>query len=135
MSIHFCADEKTIETVFRTIVSVNQLSIHGAVAELCEEYGFSRASTGKLVTVETSDPSFAPANILTMTSTSSIEIPAQEDLWQKHRIRMEKLPQDDQLSKVCTDAGFLKIVEVSQYFMTKHTDEFSESAEPGTCRE
>ena len=70
-----------------------------------------------------------------MTSTSSIEIPAQEDLLQKHRIRMEKLPQDDQLSKVCTDAGFLKTVEVSQYFMTKHTDEFSKFAEPVACRE
>ena len=27
LSIHFCADEVTIETVFRTIISVNQLSI------------------------------------------------------------------------------------------------------------
>ena len=36
--IHFCADEVTIETVFRTIISVNQLSIHGAVSDLCEEY-------------------------------------------------------------------------------------------------
>ena len=38
LSIHFCADEGTIETVFRTIISVNQLSIYGAVSELCEEY-------------------------------------------------------------------------------------------------
>ena len=37
LSIHFCADEGTIETVFRTIVYVNQLSIHGAVSDLCEE--------------------------------------------------------------------------------------------------
>ena len=33
----FCADEGTIETVFRTIISVNQLSIYGAVSDLCEE--------------------------------------------------------------------------------------------------
>ena len=38
LSIHFCADEGTIETVFRTIISVYQLSIYGAVSELCEEY-------------------------------------------------------------------------------------------------
>ena len=38
LSIHFCADEGTIETVFRTIISVNQLSICGAVSDLCEEY-------------------------------------------------------------------------------------------------
>ena len=38
LSIHFCADEETIETVFRTIISVNHLSIHGAVSDLCDEY-------------------------------------------------------------------------------------------------
>ena len=37
LSIHFCADGRTIETVFRTIISVNQLSIYGAVSDLCEE--------------------------------------------------------------------------------------------------
>ena len=37
LSIHCCADFETIETVFRTIVSVTQLSLHGAVAEMCEE--------------------------------------------------------------------------------------------------
>ena len=31
LSIHFCADGGTIETVFRTIISVNQLSLYGAV--------------------------------------------------------------------------------------------------------
>ena len=36
LSIHFCADEGTIETGFRTIVSVNQLSIYWAVSDLCE---------------------------------------------------------------------------------------------------
>ena len=30
LSVHFCADGDTIETVFRTIVSVHQLSIYGA---------------------------------------------------------------------------------------------------------
>ena len=35
--IHFCADGETVETVFPTIVSVNQLSIYGAVSDMCEE--------------------------------------------------------------------------------------------------
>ena len=38
LSIHFCADQETITTVFRTLTSVNQLSLYGAVAEMCEEY-------------------------------------------------------------------------------------------------
>ena len=38
LSIHDSADLETIETLFRTIVSANQPSLHGAVAEMCEEY-------------------------------------------------------------------------------------------------
>ena len=135
LSIHFCADGDTIETVFRTIISVNQLSIYGAVSDLCEEYSICQTSTGRLVVAEQSDPFFAPADLLIMTPTSSIEIPAQENLLQKHKERVEKLSQPDQLIKICTDAGFLKTVEVGQYFMTKHTDEFLQFAEPVTCRE
>ena len=39
LSMHFCADEAIIETNFRTIISVNQLSIYGAVDALCKEFG------------------------------------------------------------------------------------------------
>ena len=38
LSIHFTADYPTIETVFRIIISANQLSIYGAVANICEEF-------------------------------------------------------------------------------------------------
>ena len=36
LSTHYCADSETIETVFRTFTSVNQLSLYGAVVEMCE---------------------------------------------------------------------------------------------------
>ena len=40
VSTHFCADEAAIfETIFHTIISVNQRSIFGAVADLCDEFG------------------------------------------------------------------------------------------------
>ena len=38
LSIHFSADGHTVETVLRTIISVNQLSVYGADSEMCEEY-------------------------------------------------------------------------------------------------
>ena len=38
LSTHCCADQDTITTVFRTITSVNQFSLYGAVTEMCEEY-------------------------------------------------------------------------------------------------
>ena len=37
LSIHCTADQETIETIFRIIVFANQLSLYGAVANMCEE--------------------------------------------------------------------------------------------------
>ena len=38
VSIHFSADQDTVDTIYRIILSVNQLSIYGAVAAICYEY-------------------------------------------------------------------------------------------------
>ena len=38
LSIHFTADQDTVDTIYRIILSVNQLSVYGAVAALCEEF-------------------------------------------------------------------------------------------------
>ena len=69
LSIHFCADGDTIETVFRKIISVNQLSIYGAVSDLCEEYSICQTRTERPVLAGQSDPFFAPADLLIMTPT------------------------------------------------------------------
>ena len=135
LSIHFCADGDTVETVFRTIISVNQLSIYGAVSDLCDKYSACQARTVRPVLAGQSHPLFEPARLLIMTPKPSTEVPAQENLLQKYKERVERLSQQDRLMKICTDAGFLKTVEIGQYFMTKHTDEFLQFAEPVTCQE
>ena len=48
LSIHFAAVQETIETIFRIIVSANQLSLYGAVAEVCEEYETLHDRLGRL---------------------------------------------------------------------------------------
>ena len=109
LSIHFCADGDTIETVFRTIVSVNQLSIYGAVSDLCEEYSACQARTERPMLAVQSDPLFEPAKLsIRQTLTPSIEIPAHENLMQKYKERVERLSQQDRVIKICTHAGFLK---------------------------
>ena len=123
----------TSETVFRTIISDNQLSIYGAVSDVCEEYSTCQTRTVRPVLAGQSDPLFEPANLLIMTPRLSIEILAQKIL-HKYIERVERLPQQDRVIKICTDAGFLTTVEVGQYFMTKHTDEFLQFAAPVTCR-
>ena len=47
LSIHFAADEFTIETIYRIIVSVIQLSIYGAVAAICEEFENHQDGSGE----------------------------------------------------------------------------------------
>ena len=46
LSIHSAADQEAIETIFRIIVSASQLSLYGAVAEMCEEYESLHERTG-----------------------------------------------------------------------------------------
>ena len=135
LSIHFCADGDTVETVFRTIVSVNQLSIHGAVSHLCEKYSSCQARTVRPVLAGQSNPLFEPARLLITSPTLSTEVPAHGNSLQKYKERVDRLSQQDRLIKIGTDAGFLKTVEVGQFFMTKDTDEFIQSKEPVACRE
>ena len=47
LSIHFAADEFTIDTIFRIILSVNQLSLYGAVANICEEFEAHQDRSGE----------------------------------------------------------------------------------------
>ena len=134
LSIHFCADEGTIETVFRTIISVNQLSIYGAVSDLCDECKSCHVRTGRLVLVGQSDPLFVPTSVM-KTSTPLTDDPAEEDLLQKYQERVDELSQQNRVIKFCTDAGFLTTVDVGQYFMTKDTEEFSQFTDSVACRE
>ena len=46
LSIHFTADQDTIDTIYR-IFSVNQLSVYGAVAAICDEYENHQDRTGE----------------------------------------------------------------------------------------
>ena len=65
LSIHYCANQDTITTTVRTITSENQLSLYGAVAEMCEEYESFHDRTGKTVVGGQSSSSFVPSVIKT----------------------------------------------------------------------
>ena len=67
LSINYCADQDTITTVFRKITSVNQLSIFGAVSDVCEEHGTCQTRTGRPVLAGQSDPLFEPTILLITT--------------------------------------------------------------------
>ena len=95
LSIHYCADQETIETVFPTITSVNQLSLYGAVAEMCEEYKTFHDRTGQPVVGEQSSSSFEPSVIKTDMSLNNDDQAHKDLLLQQYGERIEKFSQQD----------------------------------------
>ena len=116
LSIHFAADELTIETIFRIIISVNQLSIYGAVAAICEEFENHQDRSGQ--------PDVLMGQSIVLSEIKA-EIPLQNEipshqnvLLQQYEERIKLLSQKNKVSKFCMDAGFVRVVEVGQYFMS-----------------
>ena len=101
LSIHCCANQDTIQTVFRAITSVNQLSLYGAVEEMCEEYESFHDRTGKPVVRGQSSSSFVPSVIKTDVLLDNDDRAHKDLLLQRYGERVEKLSQQDKLSTSC----------------------------------
>ena len=122
LSIHFTEDYPTIETVFRIVVSANQLSLYGAVANMCEEFETHQDRSGQ--------PDVLMGQSIVLNEIKA-EVPLENDipshqnlLLQRHEERIKLLSQENKVSRFCMDAGFIHVVEVGQYFMTKDTGDF-----------
>ena len=111
LSIHISADYAIIETVFRTIVSVNQLSIYGATAYLCEEFGNPLISSKKNCAVmKQSESMVKSADLLNIRRPLQTDEQAQGDLFYNHKEKCKIFRVKKQLITLCTDAGFVKTV-------------------------
>ena len=125
LSIHCAAVQETIETIFRIIVSANhEPSLYGAGTEMCEEHETLHDRSGQLDKVM--GQSIMLSEIKTEVSLESDDPAYQNFLLQQYEERIEKLSQQDRLSKFCMDAGFLSVVENGQYFMTKDTGDLTQ---------
>ena len=131
VSIHFSAEPDTIDTIYRIILSVNQLSIYGAVAAICEEFVGQPDNTGEPVTLE--GQSIVLGEV-------KAEAPAREEpedsniLLRKYFQQVQRFSPENRLSKFCKEAGFMSVVEVGQYFVTKDTGDFRQF-QSVACRE
>ena len=109
LSIHFGATQQTIETIFRIIVSANQLSLYGAVAEMCEEYESLHDRSGR------PDMVMGQSIVLSVIKT---EVPLDCDATQ-HIITFYRSNMKNELKSFHKKT----VVEIEQYFMTKDTGE------------
>ena len=132
LSIHFTADYPTIETIFRIIISANQLSIYGPVANICEEFEAHQDRSG--------EPDVLMGQSIVLSEIKT-EVPLQNEnpshhqiLWQQYEERIKSLSQESKVSKFCMEAGFVHVVEVGHFFMTKDTGDFRQFRSVA-CRE
>ena len=55
-----------------------------------------------------------------------------EIIWQQYVQQVESLSPESRVSKFCKEAGFVRVVEVGQYFVTRDAGEFQQTV---ACRE
>ena len=122
VSIHFSADPDTVDIIYRIILSVNQLSIYGTVAAICDEYEGHPDSTGESVILE--GQSIVLGEIKGETPAHNEELEDSNILLQKYFQQVNSLSPENRLSKFCKEAGFMSVVEVGQYFVTRNASEF-----------
>ena len=108
LSIHFAADQETIGTIFRIIVFANQLSLYGAVANMCEDFESLHDRLGQ--------PDVLMGQSIVLSEIKA-EVPLESDipshqnlLLQRNEVRSEMLSQENKVSKFCMDAGFIKLL-------------------------
>ena len=106
--IHFKGCEENIELILRTVIYVNQLSIHGAVADLCKELCKDPEVAEKPAGKEGLESMEIPTVLPTADPHTNAEL--QGHLLRDYENKFEQLSEDQKLSKLCSDAG-LKFVE------------------------
>ena len=120
VSIQFSADQDTVDTIYRIILSANQLSIYGAVAAICEEFAGQPDNTGEPVILE------GQSIVLGEVKAEALAREEPEDsniLLRKYFQQVQRLSPENRLSKFCKEAGFVSVVEVGQYYVTRNASE------------
>ena len=119
LSIHFAADGDTIDTIYRIILSVNQLSVYGAAAAVCEEFESHQDGSG--------EPQILMGQSIVLGEIKAEALLQDENpmndqiIWQQYIQQVESRSLENKVSKFCKEAGFMSVVEVGQYFVTKDT--------------
>ena len=124
LSMHFCVDQGTIETVFRTTVNQLSLKFVWRMQNLpCQKRSifWHDNLTHCLCQVW-----WRHTHFWMMILRKKICCKGTKNEWKGYHNKI--------MFKTCTDAGFLTTVD-RQYFMTKDTQEFSQFTESVACRE
>ena len=96
LSSHFCGDDETAAVVLRTITSVNQLSVYGAVTDMCDELAWRISgcseSTGNLCAQNNSETMVMPIELSTTNNTRRTNETVQGNLLRDYERKFANLP-------------------------------------------
>ena len=106
------AEPKTAELLFCIVISVNQLSVYGAVADGCQEL----AQRSQIILLSTGNPvakvnndsesQIPSADVSNLTKSPVFNLGARANSMQQYDEDFENLPEDLRLAEACDDAGF-----------------------------
>ena len=102
VSIHFSPDPDTVATIYRIILSVNRLSIYGAVAAICDEYDDQPDSTGEPVILEGQSIVLGKIKAEAIAQEKGLE--DAKIIMQKYFQQVNSLSPENRLNKFCKEA-------------------------------
>ena len=108
-TIHNNGSDENVELILRTIISANQLSIQGAVADLRNDLDADYAES------EICESLVIATEIANTNTTSQSSQSAQRNLLQDY---FKKFAEDQKISRLSKDSGFLKKIEKKLFFIT-----------------
>ena len=100
------------------------------MAAICEEFEDHQDGTGQLVILV--GQSIALGEVKAETPVHDEDPRNDQIIWQQYIQQVESLSPENKVSKFCKEAGFMRVVEVGQCFVTRDAGEFQQTV---ACRE
>ena len=101
------------------------------MAAICEEFEGHQDRTG--------EPVILMGQLIVLGEVKA-ETPLQNEnpmndqiIWQQYIQQVESLSPENRVSKFCNEAGFMRVVEVGQYFVTKDIGDFKQFRSVACC--
>ena len=102
------------------------------MATVCEEFEDHQDRRGQLVILM--GQSIVLGEVKAKTPVHDEDPRNDQIVWQQYTQQVESLSPENRLSKFCKEAGFMRVVEVGQYFVTRDTGVFRQF-QSVACRE
>ena len=106
--IHFSGGDDTIELILRTVISVNQLSVYGAVADLCRELARDSRCAAKPAANENLESMVIPTEFPIANPISQTDAEVQRKLLSEYEQKFAELPEQQKLTKTLLQRWFFE---------------------------